>query len=190
MDIPEISELKTISSNFKNLGFTNLLKEETICAEKSKKLLAEIDDKLEIVQALDEQIQELEDDIEVVNENIEVLDVEIIRIKTQVKKAEKQIGKLESMNTSKVKIDASESDKLKIRKNLTKLSIVKKLTGLQLNKDGKGFIIDNDGQIKDFQINKNKSKEAINDQLWNEINQCSKYKDEWQTLFQSQAQPK
>jgi hypothetical protein len=88
------------------------------------------------------------------------------------------------MNTSQVKIDAAENDKLKMRINSTKLSIVKRMTGLELNKEGKGFITDNDGQIKIIQINKNNPKELNRAYLWNEIQHCSQYRHEWQHLFQ------
>jgi hypothetical protein len=45
-----------------------------------EKILIEIDEKLDLVRALDEQIQELEDEVAVRTENIEVLDVEIVRM--------------------------------------------------------------------------------------------------------------
>lgn len=187
-EIPELQEFCQIHKNFNNLDLSNLYNEELLCAEKTEKIIFEIDEKLEIIDELDAYLEKLEEELGATNEDIETLDVEIIRTKSQIKKCEKQVSKLGEINASQVTIDATERDKLKMRTSASRLALTRRLLGVQLNKDKKGILTDSNGQLKILQVNKNQSKEINREHLWNEIFENSTHKEDWQMLFQTSPQ--
>ena len=80
-------------------------------------------------------------------------------------------------------MDVTERDKIRFRKVLTKLAMIKRLLETSINKDGKVLITEGEGSFKTFQLNKNNSKEANAEIIWNNMKQCSPYSKEWAALF-------
>jgi hypothetical protein len=80
-------------------------------------------------------------------------------------------------------VDITDRDKIRFRKVLTKLAIIKRLLEININNDGKVVIAEGEGSFKVFQLNKNNSKDANAEIVWNNIKQCSPYVKEWAALF-------
>lgn len=66
---------------------------------------------------------------------------------------------------------------------LTKLMLIRIMTGLQINHEGKGILKEIGGNLKLFQLNPNTSREANCEIIWNEIELCSQFNNEWEELF-------
>jgi len=61
--------------------------------------------------------------------------------------------------------------------------MIKRMLETTINKDGKVLIADGEGSFKVLQLNKNNSKDANAEIIWNNIKQCSPYAKEWAALF-------
>ena len=87
------------------------------------------------------------------------------------------------MNTSRIKLDVNERDKIRYRKALSKLELMKTLLKVSVNKDGKVLISEGEGKFNIFQLNKNDPIDKNAEIMWNNMKQCSQYSKEWEALF-------
>lgn len=60
---------------------------------------------------------------------------------------------------------------------------MRKLIDINLQKNDQGLISDKNGTIRLFQLNRNNTKDKNREILWNTINQCSQFDEEWNNLF-------
>jgi hypothetical protein len=98
----------------------------------------------------------------------------------------KENNKLKSLNLSRINIDFSEGDKLRIGRIKSKIFLMRLLTRIiNSSTDGKHLLHDNNSgnNVKFVKLNKNNSKESNNDELWEGISQCSPYNAEWEAIF-------
>lgn len=133
---------------------------------------------------METELAELERLIENLQKESDSLGVELIRARTHQKRLTKNLQKLKSLNASRVKIEVSDNDKLKLAKKKTKLALMKHLTSTFVNSEDKGYALNPlDLQLQPFQLNKNKSRQVNREVLWRCVGQCAQHNETWEQLF-------
>lgn len=141
---------------------------------------------MELKEIISEEVETLREEIERLKETIEAVNVELIRSRQEAKKVKKEIGKLKSLNLSRINIDFSERDKMRILRNKSRLVLLRLLTKvISSSSDGKYLLHNMNGEnnVKIIKLNKNNSKESNCDHLWEGIRQSSQYSTEWDAIF-------
>lgn len=144
---------------------------------------------MELKDILSEEVQELRVEVERLKDTIEAVDVELIRSKQETKRVKKEIEKLKSLNLSRINIDFSERDKLRIGRNKSRIILLRLLTRIiNSSSDGKYLLHDMSGEnhVKIIKLNKNVSKESNCDILWESIRQSSQNSADWDAIFNNQ----
>lgn len=106
-----------------------------------------------------------------------------IKTKTQLKKSEKKLKKLESLDLTHMKIDNTENDKIRHKRNTAKLELLKKLTDVTVDSDCKVLLGTGEGSFKTYQINKNNPVSVNRQKMWQQLEECSPYTSDWKRLL-------